>query len=286
MKPILFPGLGLSLDINNVAFNIFGKDIYWYGIIITCGMLLAMLLAKHDKKKYGISWDDITSFFVWAIIVGIISARIYYVIFKWDYYSQNLSEIIKIWHGGIAIYGGIIGALITAVIFCKYKKVSFLNLCDFCAPYLALAQSIGRWGNFVNREAFGEVTNSFFRMGIFDEKLGEYIFVHPTFLYESLVTLSIFIILSLVKKKECFKGQIFYLYMVLYGIGRLFIEGIRTDSLMLGTCRVSQILALILAITFSAIYIYSLRKKEKNVENKKYKTLTTYVINAYNINIK
>src|SRR5574344_1931056 len=103
MKPILFPGLGLSLDINNVAFNIFGKDIYWYGIIITCGMLLAMLLAKHDKKKYGISWDDITSFFVWAIIVGIISARIYYVIFKWDYYSQNLSEIIKIWHGGIAI---------------------------------------------------------------------------------------------------------------------------------------------------------------------------------------
>lgn len=269
MKPILFPGLGLSIDIDNVAFSIFGKDIYWYGIIITCGMLLAILLAKHDKKKYQISWDDITSFFVWAIIVGIISARIYYVIFKWDYYSQNLAEIIKIWHGGIAIYGGIIGALITAIVFCKHKKIDFLNLCDFCAPYLALAQSIGRWGNFVNREAFGEITNSFLRMGIFDESVGKYIFVHPTFLYESLITFSIFIILSLLKKKECFRGQIFYLYMILYGAGRFFVEGIRTDSLMLGNYRVSQVLALVLVIVFSALYIFSKRKNEKNVENKK-----------------
>lgn len=269
MKPILFPNLGLSVDINNVAFNIFGKDIYWYGIIITCGMLLAILLAKHDKKKYQISWDDITSFFVWAIIVGIISARIYYVIFKWDYYSQNLAEIIKIWHGGIAIYGGIIGAIITAIIFCRYKKISFLNLCDFCAPYLALAQSIGRWGNFVNREAFGEATNCFFKMGIFDENIGKYIFVHPTFLYESIITFTIFIILSVWKKKDCFKGQIFYLYMILYGLGRFFVEGIRTDSLMFENYRVSQVLALILVILFGGLYIFSMKKNEKNVENKK-----------------
>ena len=263
MKPILFPGLGLEFDINNIAFNIFGRDIYWYGLIIVFGMLLSMLLAKHDKNKYGIKWDDITTFFIWAVIIGIICARIYYVVFKWDYYSNNLSEIFKIWNGGIAIYGGIIGALITAFIFCKVKKISFLNLCDFCAPYLALAQSIGRWGNFVNREAFGGPTDSILRMGIFDYNINDYVFVHPTFLYESLITLTIFAILMVIRKNKKFDGQFFYLYMILYGIGRAFVEGMRTDSLMLGEFRVSQILAVGFAIVFFVIYMYNVFKKIK-----------------------
>lgn len=263
MKPILFPGLGLEIDINNVAFNILGKDIYWYGLIIVFGMLLSIFLVWKDKRKYGISWDDITTFLIWAIVIGIACARIYYVVFKWDYYSNHLGEVFKIWNGGIAIYGAIIGALITAIVFCKIKKISFLNLCDFCAPYLALAQSIGRWGNFVNREAFGSATNSFLRMGIFDSSINGYIFVHPTFLYESLITLSIFIVLMFVKKNQKFDGQLFYLYMILYGIGRAFVEGMRTDSLMLGEFRVSQILAILFAGVFVVIYLWNKLFKNK-----------------------
>ena len=256
MQPITFPGLGLSFDFNNVAFSLFGKEIYWYGIIITCGLLLAVLLAKRDKNKYGISWDDITSFLIYAIVFGFLGARLYYVIFQWDYYAKNLSEIVKIWHGGIAIYGGVIGALLTAIIFCRKKKIPFLSLCDFCAPYLALAQSIGRWGNFVNREAYGSATNSIFRMGIYDNSLQEYLFVHPTFLYESVATFLIFVLLLCTKKKQKFKGQIFDLYMILYGIARALIEGLRTDSLYIGSIRVSQLLAVIFAIIFSLLYFY------------------------------
>ena len=122
MKPILFPGLGLSIAINNVAFSIAGKDIYWYGIIITLGLLLAIFLANRDKQKYGISWDDMTTFLIYAIVIGFISARIYFVAFKWEYYALHPEEIIKIWHGGIAIYGGILGAMVTAIVFCKKKR--------------------------------------------------------------------------------------------------------------------------------------------------------------------
>lgn len=266
MKPILFPGLGLEIAINNVAFNIFGKDIYWYGIIIACGMLLCIILASKDKNKFGISWDDITTFLIYAVIIGIVCARIYFVAFKWEYYKTRLSEIIKIWNGGIAIYGGIIGALITAVTFCKVKKISFLSLCDFLAPYLALGQCIGRWGNFVNREAFGGMTNSFIRMGIFDESINQYIYVHPTFLYESLITLSIFIVLMCLRKNRKFEGQFFYLYMIMYGIGRAVVEGLRTDSLMLGCIRISQLLAIAFVITFGILYIIKMKSKTKNVE--------------------
>ena len=265
MKPILFPGLGLEIGINNVAFNLFGRNIYWYGIIITCGLLLSVLLAKKDQEKYGISWDDITSFLIYAIIVGFICARVYYVIFQWDYYSLHLDEIIKIWNGGIAIYGGVIGAIITGFIFCKVKKINFLKLCDFCAPYLALAQSIGRWGNFVNREAYGGMTNSFLRMGIFDSSINEYIFVHPTFLYESIANLLIFLLLLCVKKKQKFTGQIFYLYMILYGLARSVIEGLRTDSLYLGNFRISQLLAIAFILLFSTLYLLQREKNKKEM---------------------
>ena len=255
MKPIIFPNLGLEFNINPVAFSLFGKDIYWYGIIIVTGILIALFFMKRDDQKHGLKWDTVLDFLIIAIPIGIICARIYYVVFEWDYYKNNLGEIYKIWNGGIAIYGGIIGAIITAIFFCRYKKISFLSLCDYCAPYLPLVQAIGRWGNFVNREAFGGITNSFFKMGIWEENIGRYIFVHPTFLYESIINGLIFIFLYIKRKNSNIRGELFYWYMILYGIGRAFIEGLRTDSLYLFNFRISQVLAVLFAIFFGIILL-------------------------------
>ncbi len=211
-----------------------------------------------DRLSRKLSWDDITDLVIFMIPIGIIFARLYYCIFNWDYYSEHISEIIKIWHGGLAIYGGIIGGLLTAIVFCKIRKIQFLDLADFCIPFVALSQSIGRWGNFVNREAYGERTNSFLKMGLFSKQTNQIEYYHPTFLYESICTLLIFIILSRVDKKKKFAGQAFYLYFILYGIARFFIEGLRMDSLYFANTniRVSQVLSLVLAIVFSIIYIW------------------------------
>lgn len=263
MKPIIFPNLNLSFDINPVAFSIGNKDIYWYGIIITLGIVLALFLAWKNRDKQKIKWDDVTDFVLFAIPIGIICARLYYVVFKWEYYSQNLAEIFQVWNGGLAIYGGVIGGILTAIIFCKVKKINFLELCDYCAPYLALCQSIGRWGNFVNREAYGQITNSFLKMGIFDSSTNEYIFVQPTFLYESICTFIIFLILMKINKNKKFSGQSFYLYMILYGIARAFIEGLRSDSLYIGDIRVSQLLSLLFSTIFAIIYIFNIKKSKK-----------------------
>ncbi|MBR4111248.1 MAG: prolipoprotein diacylglyceryl transferase [Clostridia bacterium] len=263
MHPITFPNLGLELDINPVAFNVLGRDIYWYGIIIVFGIVLALILAWKNRDTYGISWDTLTDFAFIAIPVGIICARFYYVVFEWDYYKNNLSEIIKIWNGGIAIYGAIIGGIITAIIFCKKRKIKFLDLCDFCAPYLALCQSIGRWGNFANREAYGEVTDSFLKMGIFNDVIGEYIYVQPTFLYESICTFIIFCILYSYRHNKKFSGEIFYLYMTLYGIARFVVEGYRSDSLYLFGFRVSQVLALIFTVVFGVMLLKTHWKTKK-----------------------
>lgn len=266
MKPIIFPNLNLSFDINPVAFSIGNKDIYWYGIIITLGIVLALFLAWKNRDKQKIKWDDVTDFVLFAVPIGIICARLYYVIFKWEYYSKNLAEIFKIWNGGLAIYGGVIGGILTAIVFCKIKKINFLELCDYCAPYLALCQSIGRWGNFVNREAYGQITNSFFKMGIFDSATNEYIFVQPTFLYESICTFIIFLILMKINKNKKFSGQSFYLYMISYGIARAFIEGLRSDSLYIGDIRVSQLLSLLFSTIFAIIYFFTVKKSKKVVE--------------------
>lgn len=263
MQPITFPNLGLQLDINPVAFNILGRDIYWYGIIIVSGIILALFLAWRNRDTYGISWDTLTDFAFLAIPVGIICARIYYVAFEWEYYKNNLSEIIKIWNGGIAIYGAIIGGIIIAIIFCKKRKIKFLDLCDFCAPYVALCQSIGRWGNFVNREAYGEITDSFLKMGIFNDNMGEYIYVQPTFLYESICTFIIFCVLYSYRHNKKFSGEIFYLYMTLYGIARFVVEGFRSDSLYLCGYRVSQVLALIFVVIFGILLLKTRWKTKK-----------------------
>lgn len=268
MKPITFPNLGLEFSINPVAFSIAGKDIYWYGIIITFGIALALFLAWRNRKKQKIEWDTLIDFILIAIPVGIVCARLYYVFFKWDYYSQNLEEIIQIWNGGLAIYGAVIGGIITAVIFCKVKKINFLELCDYCAPYLALCQSIGRWGNFVNQEAYGQITNSFLKMGIYDTSIQEYIYVQPTFFYESVCTFIIFIILMKLNKNKKFSGQLFFIYMILYGIARAVIEGFRSDSLYIGytSIRISQLLSLLFSTMFAIIYLFTAKKDKKKVD--------------------
>ena len=195
---------------------------------------------------------------MFMVPIGIICARIYYCIFKWDYYSAHPLEIFQIWNGGIAIYGAVIGGVITAFVFCKIRKIQFLDMADFCIPYLALCQSIGRWGNFVNAEAHGTVTDSFFKMGIQNSEINPMQYFHPTFLYESVCTFIIFLILLFVDKKKKFVGQAFYLYFILYGVARYFIEGLRTDSLYVGdtNIRISQLLSLILVFVFTILYVY------------------------------
>lgn len=251
MYNVSFPNLNLYFNINSIAFS-FGKiNIYWYGIFIAIAIIVGLVLAKLKDGKYGISFNDVEEFVLWAIPFGIIFARLYYVAFSWELYKADPISILKIWNGGIAIYGGIIGGLLTAIVYSKLKKIKLPDLLDYVIPFLALGQSIGRWGNFFNREAYGSLTNSFFRMEIL-QKSGEYISVHPTFLYEAFGLLCIFIVLILLKRK--FSGQVTAIYFLLYGMLRAGIEWIRADSLMLGDVKVSMVLSVILVI-ISLIYI-------------------------------
>lgn len=263
MQKINFEGLGLHFNINSIAFNIGEVKIYWYAVLIVLAIVIGILLCKKDDGKYNIKFDDILELMVFVIPISLIFARLYFIVFKLDYFINNPGEIFNIRNGGLAIYGGIIGAIITIIIFCKKKKIRVLNILDYIAPFLALGQAIGRWGNFFNGEAHGTITNNFLRMGITEN--GEYIQVHPTFLYESICTLSIFIILYIIRNKRKFEGQLTYIYFVLYGIARAIIEGFRTDSLMLGNFRISQILSILLSVVFGIILIYNWKKsKEKD----------------------
>lgn len=252
MNKITFPGIGLELNIKKIAITIGNINIHWYAIIIVLSILIAIILCKKNDGKYGIKFDNILEMLVFALPISIITARLYYVVFNWSYYSKNILEIFNIKNGGMAIYGGLLGGMITCYIYCKIKQINFLDLLDNIVPCVALAQSIGRWGNFVNVEAYGKETNLPLRMGIIES--GVYKEVHPTFLYESLATLIIFLMLFLKKdEKRKFKGEIFYLYIILYSFIRIFIEGIRIDSLMLYNFRISQILSIVLFVVFCII---------------------------------
>lgn len=268
MKEITFSGLGLKFNVNSVAIHIFGIDIYWYAILIVSAFIIAIILCKRDDKKYGIDFENILEVLIIVIPVSIICARLYYILFDLSYYINNPIEILNIRNGGLAIYGGIIGAVITIIIYCRAKKMNILDMLDYVVPYLALGQAIGRWGNFFNGEAHGTVTNNIFRMGIVEN--GQYMEVHPTFLYESICNLIIFVILFLLRNKRKYKGQITYIYLSLYGFIRAIIEGLRTDSLMLGDFRISQVLSIILCVTFSIIVIYKeIKYKRENSNNEK-----------------
>ena len=254
--------------IPEIAFEIFGIPIYWYAILIVSGMALAILLCKLYNGRFGIKFENILDLAVWVLPISIICARLYYVAFSWDYYSANLQNIFRIKDGGLAIYGGLIGGVITITIYCKIKKKNVLDITDYVVPTVALAQAIGRWGNYINIEAYGYETNFPLRMEIIEAGITKY--VHPTFLYESICTLAIFIILSFISKKRKFTGEITYLYIILYALARFFIEGLRTDSLMLFNVRISQILSLLLFIVFTGILIYKINKQKllsNNVEN-------------------
>ena len=245
---ISFPALGLDFTINRVAVNLFGKDIYWYGIIICIGFILAALYVNSRVKEFGVTSDNLVDCLIICVPAGIVCARIYYVVFEWDYYSQHLSEIIAIWNGGIAIYGAVIGVLIGLFAYSRVKKLSFATLCDLAAFGLLIGQCIGRWGNFVNGEAHGGPTALPWGMSI---NGGEP--VHPTFLYESIWNLIGFIGLHFYSKKRKFPGKMALLYVAWYGLGRAWIEGLRTDSLHLGSLRVSQVLAAVSCIAAVAL---------------------------------
>ncbi len=241
---IEFPGLGIRLTLHSVAFNLFGKDIFWYGIIICAGFLLAAWYVSHHTKQYDLTQDNVFDAVLLGVPLSIVCARLYYVVFSWDSYKDNLSEIFKIWHGGLAIYGGIIGAVLTVVIYGKRKHLNIPDMGDLAARGLLIGQCIGRWGNFVNAEAHGGPTDLPWRMMI-DGAPG----VHPTFFYESAWNFIGFFVLHFWAKKRRFSGEIFLGYLAWYGFGRMFIECLRTDSLYLGgtDLRVSQLLA---AVTF------------------------------------
>ena len=247
---ISFPGLGIE-SINppqTLPFTIFGKEIYLYGIVIAFGFLLAILYVRKRAKEFGTNFDLITDAILFAVPLAIICARIYYVAFQWEHYKDNPISALYIWQGGIAIYGGVIGAILGLILFSKLRKQKLTPYLDIMALGLLIGQCIGRWGNFFNREAYGEIIyNHFFlRMGI--EKIpdsGIFQYWHPTFLYESLWNFVGFFLLHFLSKKRKYDGQTFLQYLAWYGLGRVWIEGLRTDSLYLGGTglRVSQLLA-------------------------------------------
>lgn len=242
---INFPGIGISFDIPEVAFSIFGLGIRWYGIIIALGFMLAFIYGMKRCEQFGFSQDDLMDMLLVATPAGIIGARAYYVIFNYDIFRGNPTKIFQLWTGGLAIYGGIIGALLAAAIVAKVKKIKIMSVFDIGALGFLIGQAVGRWGNFINREAYGTVTNLPWRMEIWDWSRAQRIAVHPTFLYESLWNVLGFVLLHFASKRRKYDGQTFWTYVAWYGVGRGLIEGLRTDSLYLfGTdIRVSQLLA-------------------------------------------
>lgn len=253
---------------NPVAFNLFGLDIRWYGLLISMGMVLGIVLASNSCKVKGISYDYMMDIILIALPAAIVGARLYYVLFNLNYYVENPVEIINIRQGGLAIHGGVLFALGAAYIYIRKKKLDFLSYADAAAPSIILGQAIGRWGNFFNQEAHGgEVTKEFIsRFPQFIQKgmFIEGIYYHPTFLYESLWNIAVFVLLMVLLRKSTKKGMTFFSYVGLYSIGRFFIEGLRTDSLMVGPLRVAQLVSLS-GVVIWLIYLYFAFFRKKNV---------------------
>ena len=263
MGTISFPNLGIEVNPDQVAFNIFGKEIYWYGIIIAAGFILAVAYALVRVKSFGLTEDNILDMLFAAVPAAIICARLYYCIFYWDLYADHPVSVFYIWEGGLAIYGGVIGAVLAVIVFCRVKKLPLGPMLDIGGLGLLIGQLVGRWGNFINREAHGTVTDSFLKMGIADA-YGQVTYYHPTFLYESLWNLLGFVLLHFYSKRRKFDGEVFALYVAWYGLGRAWIEGLRTDSLYLfGTgIRVSQLLAVVSCIgAFGVVIWVRIRRK-------------------------
>ena len=260
---ISFPALGLELDPVK-EFALFGMNVRLYGIVIAVGLLLAVIYGLKRSKQFGLKEDDILDGVLGIVPFAIICARAYYCLFSWSDYAANPIKVLYIWEGGLAIYGGVIGAVIGVLVFCVIKKVKPAAVLDMVLLAFLIGQFIGRWGNFFNREAFGAETESFFRMGLFNKNTQSYEYYHPTFLYESLWNLVGFVILHFLSKKRQYDGQIALGYMLWYGLGRTFIEGLRMDSLYIGAFRVSQLLAAASCfIAATILVINAFRKHDK-----------------------
>ncbi len=263
MYNVSFPGFGLDFKINPVAFSIGSFDVRWYGIIITSGMVLALIYARFSSKRFNVDWDTLFDCVLVGLITGIIGARLFFVLFSLDKYINNPLDIFKIHEGGLAIYGGIIGAFIGGIIVAKIKKAKILPILDIAVMGFLLGQGIGRWGNFFNQEAFGTPTDLPWRMLSENTSL---IGVHPCFLYESLWCLLGFVLLHFLSKKfQKYPGQVLYAYLVWYGFERMIVEGLRTDSLMLpfGGLRVSQVISAVIFLAGIILLIVNRKKEDK-----------------------
>ena len=278
---IAFPNLGIYLENVPKNFSVFGIEIAFYGLIIGIGIMAGILLAVHQAKKTGQNPEDYWDFAIYAIIFSIIGARLYYVIFSWEYYKDDLMSIFRLREGGLAIYGAVIAAFLTALIYSKIKKRSLWQMADTAVPGLVLGQIIGRWGNFMNREAFGDYTDNLLAMALPIKAVRQheitanhwahvtegmnYIQVHPTFLYESLWNIGVLILLLAFAKHKKFEGEISLMYLAGYGIGRFLIEGLRTDQLLLPVVGlpVSQLIGIVAFVVCTIIIIVAHVHKNK-----------------------
>ena len=262
---VSFPGLGIGeFTVDRVAFELFGKPIYWYGVIIMLGMVAAFIHTIIRSKREGFTTDDVLDLGIFTVLFGVLGARLYYVLTTLNTHEyKNLIDVIAVWEGGLAIYGGIIAGCTALVLTAVYKKINPLKVMDAAGPGVMLAQAIGRWGNFMNGEAYGyEIPSDSllypFRMGLLSEYThtgGEMHFYHPTFLYESLWNITGFIIICFLYRKKKFNGQVALMYLSWYGFGRMFIEGLRTDSLLVGGFRISQVVGAVCFVVGTALIV-------------------------------
>ena len=261
---ISFPSLGIDIDPVR-EFSLGPLSIHMYGLVIVFGLVLAVIYCMRRADQFGLTEDHILDGVLWVTPFAFLCARAYYCAFRWDLYAANPISVLYIWNGGIAIYGGVLGAVVGMLVFCKVKKISLGATLDLVLMGFLIGQAIGRWGNFFNREAFGAETDAWLRMGLYSPLTDTITYHHPTFLYESLWNALGFVVLHFLSKKRTFDGQIALGYALWYGLGRTFIEGLRTDSLYIpGTAlRVSQVLAAMSCITAAVVLAYFVIKPPK-----------------------
>lgn len=259
---ISFPTLGIEVDPGR-CFSVGPFTVYYYGLIIAIGLILAVCYASRRCKEFGVSEDDLLDGVLCVTPFAILCARAYYCIFSWQEYAADPISVLYIWNGGLAIYGGVLGAVIGVIVFCRVKKIRLGTILDMVALGFLIGQCIGRWGNFFNREAFGAATDAFSRMGLYNTVTNQWEYYHPTFLYESLWNLCGFVLLHFLSKKRQYDGQIALGYAAWYGLGRAFIEGLRMDSLYWGPFRVSQLLAAISCGGAIIVLVWQRRRTHK-----------------------
>ncbi len=257
---ISFPGLGIAVDPGK-EFSIGPLSFHYYGLLIALGLMLAVLYAWKRSREFGIKSDDLTDGVLWIVPFAVLCARLYYCVFKWSDYADDPISILYIWKGGLAIYGGVIGAVIGVAVFARIKKIKLPALLDLVAIGFLIGQCIGRWGNFFNREAFGAETDWFLKMGLLNSLTGEVEYHHPTFLYESVWNLIGFAVLHFASKNRKYDGQIALGYVAWYGFGRTVIEALRMDSLYWGDFRVSQLLAAVSCFAAAAVLLFMMVKE-------------------------